>query len=332
MAMDLAVLNNNNLPAHLQAIKNAPAMVLGGQGDLRNSIRMKNGRFVLKMGSSQEQVVNALELPVVIVGAHDYVSRAWYKDKWVQGSKARPSCFSPDGITPSESSPEKQNTRCDACKWNQKGSSDNGGKACTFFKRIVVQLKGKNPPFILDVKSQSIFGSGDTAQQQYGLNDYSKLLSSKGINPSMVVTMLSFDPAASVPKIFFKPDSFLDEATALIVQKILADRETIDEYRAVELGSIGDAPDGNAAPINNGPAPSNIQQPAVTVAAAPQAQPIQAQAPKPVVATPTAPAVQKFTVSPEDRIIDVTPSQPANAPAGAVDINSLLDGIDFGVN
>ena len=334
MSMDLSIFNPNNLPAHLQQVKTIAAPInLGGAADSRNKIKMKNGRFILAVGGAQEKVLDVLKLPVVIVAAHDYVSRAWYATKWQPGVAARPGCFSSDGVSPNPASTNPQAARCDLCPQNQKGSSDTGGKACSFFKRIVVLINGKKLPFIIDVKSMSIFGSGEPQNAKYSLMEYSKLLASKGINPSMVVTELTFDANASVPKIFFTPTGFIDENMSQIVTEVLSNKELIDEYRAVDLDSIGDTPGtalADVPPTNNGPAPSNIR-PAQT-AQAPATQTI-----KPT-ATPVASTVQKFGVSASDAPVDVSPApaaaprqQPASAaPASTADIDALLNGMDFG--
>lgn len=330
MSMDLSIFNPNNLPAHLQQVKTIAAPInLGGAADSRNKIKMKNGRFILAVGGAQEKVLDVLKLPVVIIAAHDYVSRAWYATKWQPGVAARPGCFSADGITPNAASTNPQAARCDLCPQNQKNSSDTGGKACTFFKRVVVLINGKKLPFIIDVKAMSIFGTGEPQNAKYSLTEYSKLLASKGINPSMVVTELTFDTNASVPKIFFTPTGFIDENMAQIVSDVLSNKELIDEYRAVDLDSVGDAPGTQLAdvpPTNNGPAPSNIRSPQTAQGGT--------QTIRPQPATAPAPTVQKFGVSPTDTPADVTPAprqQPATAaPASTADIDALLNGMDFG--
>ncbi len=334
MSMDLSLFNPNTLPAHLQQVKSIAAPInLGGAADSRNKIKMKNGRFILAVGGAQEKVLDVLKLPVVIIAAHDYVSRAWYSSKWQPGVAARPGCFSSDGITPNGASTNPQAARCDLCPQNQKGSGDTGGKACSFFKRIVVMINGKKLPFIIDVKSMSIFGTGEPQNAKYSLTEYSKLLASKGINPSMVVTELTFDTNASVPKIFFTPTGFIDEAMAQIVSETLANKELIDEYRAVDLDSVGDVPGTQLAdvpPVNSGPAPSNIR-PAQTAQGGTQT--IRQQP----AATPQ-PTVQKFGVNPTDAPVEVSPQpaaqrqQPAQtaAPASTADIDALLNGMDFG--
>jgi len=339
--MDLSIFNANTLPAHLQAVKAAaPAINLGGSTDTRNRIKMKNGRFIIQIAGAQEKVLDILRLPVIIIGAHDYVSRIWYAGKWQQGVAARPGCFSSDGVTPNATSPQAQAARCDLCPQNQKGSSDTGGKACAFFKRLVVLIAGKSTPFMLDVKSMSIFGTGDTANAKYGLTEYSKILAGKGINPSMVITELTFDANASVPKIFFTPTGFIDEGMAVQVQTALANKELMDEYRSVDLTTLGDEP--GTPLVNAGPTPSNIQRAAnppgqqpAQQAAPVQAAPVAAQQAAPQPATQAAPAVRKFGVSATDAPVEAAqvPIQPTAVQASVAqnaDIDKLLNDIDFG--
>lgn len=330
MSNMLAVLNTNQLPAHLaQFATQLPEIKLGGGSDTRNKITMKNGRFVLHIAGSQEKVLDVLKLPVIIVGAHDNVSRMFYAQKYQPGVKARPSCFSSDGLTPAVGAPNKQSARCDICPKNQKGSGENGGKACSFFKRLVVLIAGKATPFMLDVKGMSIFGTGDTANGNYSLTEYSKVLAGKGINPSMVVTELSFDTSSTVAKIFFTPKSFIDENMAAQVQAILSDKEVIESYRAVELDTLGDAPDNTAtAPAAN---MTNFASAPAPQAAPAQAAPVPVQQAAPQPATTPAPTVQKFNLAPDDKPVDVPVS--AHAPAAANvtsnEVDSLLDGISF---
>jgi hypothetical protein len=142
---------------------------------------------------------------------------------------------------------------------------------------------------------------------------------------------LTFDTNASVAKLFFTPTGFISEDMAAQVQTILADQELINEYKSVDLNTLGDEPGTPLAVVNTGPAPSNIQPQAAPAKPAPQ--PVQQAVPQPV--TPAAPKVQKFGVSAADTPVEVpvpaqqaTPS-PTAAPASTADIDQLLAGIEF---
>ena len=161
----LAVFDNTPVPAYITGA-NLPAIPLANQVDSRNRIAFKNGRFVIKAGNGQERALQQLHLDVVIVGAHDYISRIYYEGKYAPGMKARPVCFSSDGNSPSRASAKPQSAICASCPQNQKGSAENNGKACGFFKRLVVMINGKGSLFIVDAKSQSIFGTGNPSSSK----------------------------------------------------------------------------------------------------------------------------------------------------------------------
>lgn len=318
MSTNMSIFDNNTLPAHLKQYAAVMAPInLGGAADTRNRITMKGNRFTLKVGNTQEKTLEVLKLPVIIVGAHDYVSRSWYATKYNPAVKARPDCYSADGITPNPQSAKRQADQCAICPQNQKGSSETGGKACAFFKRLVVLIAGKSAPFIVDVKGMGIFGSGDTTNGKYGLTEYSKLLAGKGINPSLVITELTFDTAVSVPKLFFTPVGYINEEMSVQVQKILADKALLDEYKSVDLESLGEAP---SQAITTGPAPSNIPASNGNLA-----QQVQAAAPKPANVVSE---VRKFEI-PKAEVIPQVMQQSAPASAATADIDALLDGINF---
>eukprot|EP00729_Bicosta_minor_P019763 gene19763-31784_t len=61
-------------------------------------------------------------------------SKVFYNSGFVEGSVAKPTCYSNDGIAPASDAEEPQSKKCNVCPHNQWGSriTENGGKAMRF--------------------------------------------------------------------------------------------------------------------------------------------------------------------------------------------------------
>lgn len=295
MSTDIVLLNSDapmQLPAHLQgATTNASAGLLAIAGTGGNRIGLRNSRFRIVKNGKEEAVLNDAHLDVIVLGAIPYVSRLYYAGAYDPDKKARPTCYSQDGLAPPLDLETRQSDKCATCPQNQKGSKIIDGKkikACSFMQRVAVMLPGDDTHTIyrVDVKSQGLFGESDTGRGLFNIRDYAKALHNRGIDASQLVTRMVFDLEASVPKLLFKANRFVTEdefesvkdlSTSAELEKTLefsmATLDISDEVEAEEAAE--DAPAQQEAPKQEAPKqekPKTPAKPAVEEAPAPKKQ------------------------------------------------------------
>jgi len=274
----------------------ATAQMGGGLGDGRNRIGLKGARFRLIQGGQEVAIKDEPYLDIVVLGANAAISRTYYAEKWEQGKKAAPACFSADGITPSTDAASPQSARCATCKQNEKGSvvfdSGKKGRACSFSKRCAVMVYGDPDQIVyqLDVKALSLFGDGVASKGLYTMAEYSKLLQARGVRAESLVTRISFDTDSSVPKLWFTPQAFVAEGELPGIIKLAKSSDvkamlevTLD---TVDLSGETDAPMVAApkaipAPVKQAVVEDAVAKPAKAPAAAKKAAPAATPAPKP---------------------------------------------------
>jgi hypothetical protein len=207
---DLALLNQN-LPAHLREVEideTTKALMGGGGGAKRISIEggvwrmMVNGKEIAR---NEERVMN-----VVIVAAAPKVSRTFYAGVYKKGVASAPDCWSADGEVPDAKAKAPQAKTCKDCPQNIKGSGQGDSRACRFSQRLAVVLENdiNGDVYQLTLPSQSIFGEGEPGK--WPLQTYAKMIGSKGVPITSVVTEMRFDTNSATPKLTFKPVRFLE--------------------------------------------------------------------------------------------------------------------------
>ena len=207
---DLALLNQT-LPAHLREVEvdeTTKALMGGGSGMKRISIEggvwrmMVNGKEVAR---NEERVMN-----VVIVAAAPKVSRTFYAGVYKKGVASAPDCWSADGEVPDAKAKAPQSKICKDCPQNIKGSGQGDSRACRFSQRLAVVLENdiNGDVYQLTLPSQSIFGEGEPGK--WPLQTYAKMIGSKGVPITSVVTEMRFDTNSATPKLTFKPVRFLE--------------------------------------------------------------------------------------------------------------------------
>ena len=210
---DIALFNQG-LPAHLRTIDGLDETTRalmggsGGGGAKRISIdggvwrMMVNGNEVAR---NEDRVMN-----VVIVNAAQKVSRTFYASVYKKGEVAAPDCWSADGDAPDAKAKAPQSKSCASCPQNIKGSGAGDSRACRFSQRLAVVLENDigGDVYQLTLPSKSIFGEGEPGK--WPLQMYAKMLGSKGVPITSVVTEMRFDTDSSTPKITFKPARFLE--------------------------------------------------------------------------------------------------------------------------
>jgi hypothetical protein len=223
MSNDLAVLDGG-LPSYLKEMEldSTTKALMGGSGDggiKRISIKggvwrmMVNGKEIAK---NEDRAMN-----VVIAAAAEKVSRTWYAKTYTEGGEVTaPDCWSADGEVPDAKAKNPQSKRCIDCPQNQKGSGQGDSRACRYSQRLAVVLANDiaGDVFQLTLPAASIFGAGEPGK--WPLQTYAKMIGSKGVPITAVVTEMRFDTSSATPKLTFKPVRVLEpsEHNAVIEQ------------------------------------------------------------------------------------------------------------------
>lgn len=220
---------DKKLPAHLRVLASDAADTVdewsSGTATGFPVISINGKVFHIKRGDDLELVCRdddpdepASKLQIVVLRSNRGVSRTYYADKYVEGSDDAPDCYSDDGITPNADAEDRQAKKCATCPNAQWGSriTENGkkGKACSEVKRLAVVPAGLlNDPMLLRLPPTSL----------KGWDKYIDSISKRGLNPTQVITQISFDPSVSHQLMLFKPVGFVTADMVAEVEEVLAD-------------------------------------------------------------------------------------------------------------
>lgn len=257
MSNELAVLDTG-LPSYLKELElddvTKSLMGGGGSGGMKR-ISIKGGVWRMMVNGKEIAKNEDRSMNVVIVNAAPKVSRTFYLKQYTEGGDvSAPDCWSADGTFPDAKAANPQAKRCADCPQNEKGSGQGDSRACRFSHRLAVVLANdiKGDVFQLTLPAASIFGEG--APGKWPLQTYAKMIGSKGIPISTVVTEMRFDTDSATPKLTFKPVKVLDKAEALAA---IEQGKTEAAQRAITM-TVAEA-DGVkklAAPKQEEPAPA----------------------------------------------------------------------------
>lgn len=207
---DLAIFSQN-LPAHLRGaeIDETTKALMGGGGNSKR-ISIEGGVWRMMVNGKEVATNEDRAMNVVIVAAAAKVSRIFYAGTYKKGVISAPDCWSADGETPDAKSKNVQAKSCATCPQNVKGSGQNDSRACRYQQRLAVVLENDigGDVYQLALPSTSIFGAGENGK--WPLQTYAKMIASKGVPITSVVTEMRFDTASSTPKLTFKPVRFLE--------------------------------------------------------------------------------------------------------------------------
>jgi hypothetical protein len=243
---DLALLNQN-LPAHLREVEvdeTTKALMGGGGGMKRISIEGGVWRMLVngkEVAQNEERAMN-----VVIVAAAPKVARTFYAGVYKKGVASAPDCWSADGEVPDSKARNPQSKTCKDCPQNIKGSGQGDSRACRFSQRLAVVLENdiNGDVYQLTLPSQSIFGEGQAGK--WPLQTYAKMIGSKGVPITSVVTEMRFDTNSSTPKLTFKPVRFLETSE---FNAAVAKGKTADAIKAITMTvAQADGVDSEASP------------------------------------------------------------------------------------
>lgn len=270
---DMVAIKSGGLPAHLQGKTKtnnlfAAAVTVGGfpvisiKGKVFHIQRGDERELVTKTGTDDEP---ASALEVVILSVNPNKSKVFYNSGFVEGSVAKPTCYSNDGIAPASDVEEPQSKKCNVCPHNQWGSriTENGGKgkACGDSMRLCVAPAGMiNDPMLLRVPAATLKTLG-----QYGSQ-----LAKRGVEPQYVVTRVGFDYNVAHPALTFKAMRFVEEVELATVETTLSDEADIID----QITGVVDKPSISVEPVaESTTAPAPVEE---TVE-----KPVEAKKPKP---------------------------------------------------
>lgn len=222
MSNDLAMLDSG-LPDYLKTLQvdDTTKALMGGGSIGMKRISIKGGVWRLMLNGKEIAKNEDRHMHVVVVAAAPHVSRTYYAQQYQEGGDiVAPDCWSADGQFPDAKAVAPQASRCIDCPQNVAGSGQGNTRACRYSQRIAVALANdiEGDVFQLTLPSTSIFGDG--AAGKWPLQAYAKMLGSKNIPITAVVTEMRFDTDSATPRINFKPVKFLssDQHEAAIKQ------------------------------------------------------------------------------------------------------------------
>ena len=207
--MSNVALFNQDLPDYLKEVElDDLTKSLAGNTSLKR-ISVRGGVFRMMVNGEEIAKNENRSMNVVIVNGNPNVSRQFYANAYVAGETSAPDCWSNDGITPDASLESPQNSTCDGCPQNIKGSGQGESKACRYQQRLAVVLETDigGDVFQLSLAPTSIFGRGDLDKMPF--QQYAKYVGSQGKNINTLVTEMRFDSDSATPKLVFKPVRFL---------------------------------------------------------------------------------------------------------------------------
>lgn len=281
MANDMVAFAASKLPAHLAGkVKTdnvfANAVSAGGFP----VISIKGKVFHIQRGDEKTLVTKgdegepAASLEAIIVAVNPNKSKVFYDSGYEEGSVAKPTCYSNDGLSPAADAENPQAKKCAVCPHNQWGSriTDNGGKgkACGDSMRLAISPPDQiNDPMLIRVPAASLKTLG-----QYGAQ-----LAKRGVEPHHVLTKVGFDYNVAHPALTFKAMRFVEaDELAQVEAVLLEESETIGQITGTG-NSVTPEVEHKAAEAAPKPAPAPEPAPK------PAPEPVAEVAPEPAKAT-----------------------------------------------
>ena len=218
--------------SNISIFKNGGAVTVGGKRELSElakslassstsrRISTKNSVFRRIINGEEVGKITGREFNAIIVNALPKVSRKFYAEKYDPKKDATlPDCWSNLGDKPEAAAKNKQAANCMSCPQNVKGSGQGDTRACRFSQRLAVTLANDigGDVMQLTLAATSIFGKEDGDKRP--LQAYARYLAAQNISPETLVTRLKFDTKAAVPKLYFQPVRWLDDAEYALVQE-----------------------------------------------------------------------------------------------------------------
>ena len=230
---DVTIFKDSTAIASSAPRKSAMSQILKSSITTRRIQTNTNGTFRRLLNGDQMGDAVRGEIDVIIVGALSDISRVYYKEKYDPSKEATlPNCWSNLGDKPEEASSDPQSSTCISCPQNIKGSSDTGGRACRFQRRVALLLA--NDPsgdvYQFNIPAKSLFGKG--SGNTHPFESYVKFLRANNEAADTVITTISYNLNADSMELLFTPvRSLSDEEYNLVV----AAQEKPETKRYIEL-------------------------------------------------------------------------------------------------
>lgn len=239
MANELTQFQPGAVPAHINAflgdqdantsLGGVTVPSLSPQGKVW-TISLDGQKTKLEKRDNDGEIVPVGVMKVVILDFAKRRGRAYYEGAYDPDKESAPLCWSDDGITPDNTSPQLQSKKCAECPKAVKGSKvTDQGKAITACSQhrmlaLVPANKLDFTPLRLkiaitsDFDKQSVGAAANTAAGWFAFSNYLDYLKSVGVtHTAAVVTKMKFDPNAAYPKILFAADRWLQPDELAIV-------------------------------------------------------------------------------------------------------------------
>jgi hypothetical protein len=235
MSNELAVLDQG-LPSYLKELEldstTKALMGSGGDGGMKR-ISIKGGVWRMMVNGKEIAQNEERSMNVVIVAAAEKVSRTFYAKQYSEGGEVTaPDCWSADGEVPDAKAKAPQSKRCVDCPQNAKGSGQGESRACRYSQRLAVVLANdiKGDVYQLTLPAASIFGAGEPGK--WPLQTYAKMIGSKGVPITAIVTEMRFDTSSATPKLTFKPVRVLEPSEH---ETVIEQGKTTAAQRAITM-------------------------------------------------------------------------------------------------
>lgn len=237
---------SNIIPFEESAVPAHVARAFGGQSnsDLSSGVSVgfpiisyKGKVWHVVEGENRTLVANAdgeprSSLEVVIMKSNPHISKVYYEGGYEEGSSAKPTCYSHDGLVPAADS-AKLSPKCGICPNNAWGSkvTEQGakGKLCSDSRRLAVAPAGElDRAMLLRVPAGSL----------KELVAYADMLARRQTPYQAVVTKVAFDHTVAHQKLKFSPVRWLNEDEIVKVAEMV-DSELVktivgnDQFSAV---------------------------------------------------------------------------------------------------
>lgn len=218
MSNDLILSIKNQLPAIQTGLDEDTRAVAGSGMGGSKRISIKGGVFRKFVGGKEVAVNEDRHMEVVFVKMAHNASRTFYSQGYVEGAKVSPVCWSSDGKTPDPEVKSPCATSCNACPNSVKGSGTMGkGTACRLSWRTAVVLPNDPAGDVMQLVLPPTSCFGEEENGRWPFKPYIQMLASNNISAGRVVTRMSFDTKAPVPRLLFQPIAAVPEKDAAAV-------------------------------------------------------------------------------------------------------------------
>lgn len=206
--------------------------------------------FRIKDGDNEIKLGNSIDVIILSVTPKIGLAHTYYADGYTVGASAPPDCSSFNGVTPDEHIQFPVNDTCARCPkqvWGSAVSMNNGkAKACKDSKHLYVALAKD----FSEGNNYIVYLLSVTVNSLKAYSNYIKTLKVSNIpSPEFVITRISMDDEASVPKLNFEVMSVLNEDIG--TRSFIKHKELDDEFSVLSTKKLESKPIRQVNPPSN---------------------------------------------------------------------------------